>query len=703
MASLIVWLAAALFGQLPVGADLYGDPLPPGAVARMGTLRLWQQDGLTHLAFSPEGKALVAWCGDAVLFWDLATGREIRRIALGDSGVDGQNLALALSPDGRLVATLGTRVRAALGNGPLPLQKGRDDGVEFELALRDAASGRVIRRFTEPDSPPAFAFSPDGRALATGGSPRTLRLWDLASGRPIREFGNAEEIRWISFAPDGRMIYTDADQGLDLWDVASGRRRTRTLPTDSPNPHTAFALSPDGKAVATAGDGNATRLWDIATGKAIVEYQADGFQDALAFSPDGKYLASLATISNVTHLWEAATGRMVRSLRHQESAVAAAFSPDSRTLAAGGGDHAIHLWDVGSGDERSPFPSHRTEVTSVAFSPDGRTLATGGEDGTARLWDAATGRPLHQLSWHPEEGVRSVGFAPDGRLLVSTEGSREDRLWDVGTGKGLPWLDDRLFLSDAAFSPDGKLLVALDRDAVQIWDIDGRRRLRRIAVEPGAWALAPSPDGKVVATWDGDMIRVWDAATGEELRQIPNKHDPWLASDGTRPLSFSPDGRLLAALGPDRTLSLWDVTTGRLRDRLHIIDPPVCPDTVIFKFSPDGRMLASFAFDPTFKGQHALSDRFIRLWDVASGEQIRRIEHPEGALAIAFSPDSHRLASAGADRSVRVWDVASGEEMGRFQHRDVVNAVAFSPDGRRLASGGEDAVAYVWDLGRDGR
>jgi WD40 repeat protein len=295
--------------------------------------------------------------------------------------------------------------------------------------------------------------------------------------------------------------------------------------------------------------------------------------------------------------------------------------------------------------------------------------------GGIKLWDLTTGRERVALEdiFH---GFQSAAFTPDGKVLYAISYYIEHTktalwTWDVATGKkkavysfSIGWPDPHRF----AFAPDGKsiaLAYCLERTetssvmAVKLW-VPGADKERVLFKGPGDQflAVAFSPDGRTVAAKRyGGQVLAWDAATGKELFTLEG-HD--LANHG---LSFSPDGKLLAA-GDGRLL---DAASGKVRFTL--------PPGGVPAFAPDGKMLA-----------YGGPDGGVRLWDVATGKELRPLPGPAGpALRVALSPDG-RTAAAGYRDGVRVWDVLTGKEL-RFRPGPQVNvpALELSPDGKTLA------------------
>ena len=193
-------------------------------------------------------------------------------------------------------------------------------------------------------------------------------------------------------------------------------------------------------------------------------------------------------------------------------------------------------------------------------------------------------------------------------------------------------------------------------------------------------SVAFSPDGRLLASGGSDRtVRLWDPATGKHRRTLKGHTNIVYA------VAFSPDGQLLASSGRDKTVRLWEPTTGKrwrtLKGHTGYVDAVA--------FSPDGRLLASSGG----------GDCTVRLWDPATGKQQRTLTgHTNIVSAVAFSPDGQLLASSSKDRTVRLWDPATGKHRRTLTgHAEVVRAVAFSPDGQLLASSGGDRTVRLWD------
>ena len=249
---------------------------------------------------------------------------------------------------------------------------------------------------------------------------------------------------------------------------------------------------------------------------------------------------------------------------------ALAWSPDGRTIAAGGHDGTVKLWDAATGTEARTI-KNAAGVLCVTFSSDSKLVAYGDEHASAHIRDAATGREIRVLQAPPTASILGLAFSPDGRLLVGAPrgykgGTGDERapliVWDVATGRELRRMYGHWqYAFSAAFAPDGRSLISsgYDDNSLRLWDMATGKETRRFSGHTlNVPCVAFSPDGRVIASCSEDRtIRLWDPATGKVVRTLP------LQRREVYGVAFSPDGRLLASASQDQTVRLWDIATGR--------------------------------------------------------------------------------------------------------------------------------------------
>jgi WD40 repeat protein len=638
--------------------DQDGEPLPPEAIARLGTTHLRHGGMIDSLAFTPNGKTLVVCArGDGLRFWDTATGKESRRFP---ARIQAQSLAL--SPDGKFLAMFDRTTNP--GDAP--------------IALREFATGRLIRRFGQKGHYySSLLFSPDGKALAAFRWAKSIDLWDPESGRLLHSLEGHKELVWaVAFSSDGKTLVSGSiDKTIRFWDVRTGAEVRQIKHSEQIGK---LALSPDGKLLASVdmiqeawpGGGGATwrpdrrvRLWDAESGKELRQLTMPakevfpgiraGFH-SLGFTPDGKALVTGDIVDGILRIWGPATGRELRRVTDFAGTVGPlAFAPDGKSVAVAHGNSSVRMIDLASGKDLVGTQGHDGSISSMVVTPDCQTIVTTGIDGTLRFWDAKKGRQLRQRS----VSSRAI-LLPDGESYLDVGSDNQFRLYNLAAGKEQAVLRGHEAHSSFALSADHKRLASWGRDkTVRLLDPStGKPSHTLLKVEKPTPGMAFTSDGRLLVIWAPDMtVTVWDAATGKQLRQFADPPQPGQVS------------------GPDGSSPWYSAA-----------------------LSPDGSLLA-FSFQALAIGQQP----YLPVVETTTGKEVCRFKAgADGVDRLAFSPDGKSLAWGGwRDGTVYLGEIATGRERRHFTgHRSRILSLVFSTDGKILVSGTEDTSALVWDL-----
>jgi WD40 repeat protein len=655
--------------------DAHGDPLPDGALARLGTIRFRDGHASGACALSPDGK-LIAVPGNGIRparLLDVLTGKEVRQMK---NALNSSNF-LAFSPDGKVLAS---------------------SNFSSQLTLWNAETGDVLQTLSNGQQPVSnFSFSGDGKHLVTGnasfGQNNDITVWEVATSKkaatvePLQNYN----VRAVLSA-DGKMMASwgqyiqrmpmpmgnrqeeqERARTIQLWDVGAGKEQLRIKP-DQNYYVTNVLLAPDGKTLVTSGGQGAIVVWDTATGKELRRIAGRrNLGQTMIFSPDGKLFAA-TTPAGAIQVWEYATGKRlgVHELPLAQG-MRIAFTSDNKLLAWQANGQAISIWDVRTEKPLTPVAGHDSSVSAVAFSPNGQTLHSMSIDGTICRWETATGK---------ETGRRTLRD-DDSMVMFHGRGGRQQQ--------------------GGAVSPDGKYLLTSEFNGATLWDMATGREICSFpgGFNPFGMAAVFSPDSNRLALGGLDprgqagAVRIFDVNSGQEVKQLD------VGAEQLRGLAFAPDGKYLAAFTQlqqgvgSQEVRLWNVADGKKR----------------WQVSRPGYSLQTMAFAPDGISVAICEAGAISMLLATTGEELRRFVAKEGMNNIqrlAFAPDGRTLAVAGLQpdgRSgrVHVWELSTGtlrQDLGG--HQGMITSLAFAPDGSKLATGGNDTSILLWDLvGRD--
>jgi WD40 repeat protein len=601
----------------------------------------------------------------------------------------GEVHAVALSPDGQLLAAAGTE-----GN------------VHLWRTDTGAAQGGPL---PHPASVYALAFLADGHTLLSGCADGAARLWDCRSstplGRPLSHYRAADQpanewpfrngVSSVAVSPDGAAAVTGGCDGtVRLWSLPDGRPLASA--SDATGPVLAVAMSPDGSAVISSGFDWKIHRWDARSLKSLgppIDVKAVVW--GLAFTPDGRTALASAMQGNAVLRVDLATGTQAPPLKHLNPVAAVTCSPDGRTVVSGGTDQVARVWDAAKGSPFGPALPASGGVMSVAISRDGRFVAVGSLEGAVRLWRLASGTLRHKLT--PPPTPNRIAFTPDGRyLLTGSDGGKHGQVarWELATGRRVePTLQHSPgpgWVNGIAVSPDGAVVYTADSQGqvVHRWEAATGKELGLVGPHGDEiWSLALSPDGRRLLTGsayykkapEGRSARLWDATTGAPIGS------PMAHGSVVHGLAFSPDSRTVLTGSSDRTTRLWDAATGQP------LGPPHrhAGEVNAVAFHPDGKCVLT-----------GCRDRNAQRWDVATWRPLGPpLPHEGEVSSVGFTRDGSLIVTGSSDGTARLWHPETGKQVGpSLVHDAFVDMAVCGPDGTTLATCSDDGTARLWSL-----
>ena len=478
-------------------------------------------------------------------------------------------------------------------------------------------------------------------------------------------------INIIRFSPDGTQLAVGTDVGLWLYDVADGKETA--LFTERIGHVNALAFSSDGKMLASGGfNTSIIQIWDVKTKSklsSITLTYEDSSSEALTFY--GRTLISINGLREISY-WHVDTGRKLSMANIPHLYERVAFSQDGSKLAIANRDGKIHLWNTTTSSDQAIFEGHGNDTDSgilaLAFSPDGKILASGGEDKKVLLWDTQQHAKLGTLST-PEGWITAIAFSPDGKTVASGDAGKVIKLWDVETQKEQVILTGhKNTISALTFAPTETPLY-------------------------GRCLASSSADG---------TIRLWNPQHGTELTTLATGH-----TELVKAVAFSENDATLVTAAFNGVVDVWSLETGQRQKTFtagqsDVTDVAVLSlDATLFAtqdksgliaFSPDG-----FGFQSRTSGS-----TYLRVWQIATGEEISKQwkKQREASVDAAVFAPNHTIIALSGFQEIRGFHVYTGVELFHFEVKGPTfgNKPVFSPNGKWIAVGLSHGPLQVWNV-----
>ncbi|MBI2804649.1 MAG: PQQ-binding-like beta-propeller repeat protein [Planctomycetes bacterium] len=639
-------LSVLLFGQPALGRgakddailkDIHGDPLPRGALARMGTIRMRHPFGVVAYALAPDGGRVTSLGLDGSLVeWDTDRGSRVRGTML----KFGTFSAAAFSPDRRLVATIGY----------------------------------------------------EGGSAITDKTNRTLRLWNVATGKEIVKItDSARTIGGLAFAQDGKTL-ASVSQGhvIHLWAIPSGKLILKMDGKEKVAMPVPLDFSPDGATLASGGNDGVIRFWNTRTGEKAREIRVPLNRKmslprrevySVRFSPDGKNLASSGYLDNTVWVWDAANGKAFRRFDDQALIVREfVFTREGQGLVFWDKDFVLREVDIQTGEERRRF----RHGIFPALTPDAKNLGMVSGNSIV-VWDLTQGKDRQPVRGHPGR-PGTMFLTPDGKTLVTGDG-REVWSWDIATGRPRSTFLRRTSHTIVGVSPDSKMFVTVDRgDTTRIWTLEGKEVDRLQGPNGNFFATRVLANGKLIASKYGGDITSTNLATGKTVKLAK-------APLGSVRITVAPDEARALWYSASQSFQLLNLTSGKVRWQIT----PADVFSPSMAFSGDGSRFAIADSGGVARPDRSS----IRIHHTATGKELCHFAKGAGPFYnVALSADGRTVATGGTpDRSIHIWEINAGRVRQKlFGHGAYVQSLIFPPAGKTLISASSDGTCLVWDM-----
>jgi len=655
-----------------------------------GIVRLWDLQGkqlaelkghqgiVWKVAFSTDGTQLATSGEDGtVRLWDLQ-GKQLAEL----KGHQGPVWETVFSPK-RILAT-----RGADGIVRLWDLQGK------QLAELKGSQGNVW----------SLAFSPNGTQLVTGGEDGTVRLWDL-QGKQLAELkGHQGAVTTVAFGSESSLVTRDQTGVARLWNLQD--KKPIDLKSNQSGVWD-VAFNPNNSRVATISEDGIIRLRDL-QGNQLIELRGHrGHVWNMAFNPDGTQLATVGEDSSV-RLWDLQTNRAEVAIRETKAEERSSIdiSPDGSTTVTTI-NTTVHLWNSqGRKVDEFNVPIEGSFFKETPeFTPDGNHLVFE-DDKSTYLWNLAT-KKLVKLKGSASDARNGSGslnyydskyegvFSPDGMKLVTQIIENDNWTKYLWTTQGKPLFNGRRLDSVFYGSYGTRIVTIANKDVAQVWNLQGNL-LAKTKLPKGGRASSMSPDGNKLAfivreDTEENIVQIWDIQHNL-ISWFNSRHESGLGT------VFTPDSRQLVTVSRsggaagDRAARLWDLKGSKLAELIVQMRSNERGGEILdLSFSPNGKQIAAGS-----------SDGIVYLWDL-QGKLLGRLKGPTGrSMRFKFNSDGSRIAIFGVDDIARLWKLSTNQppqiEVEIKGHQSSLSQLEFSSNGKQIVTGGEDGTVRLWNL-----
>ena len=565
--------------------------------------------------------------------------------------------------------------------------------MDGSVVIWSANDGTPQRRLSHPNRVWTAAWSPDGKHLATSCDDGIVRVWNVETWTKTREIkAHSGHIGTVNWSPDGRYLVSSGNDGTArIWDAMSGGQLGEPLMHESHSVR-GGVWSPNGKFVATTcHPGDAIHLWEVneSGGVALKSLGRHMAVNSICWNSTGTAIASAGT-NGAIRIWNIASGRMLHNFdAHVGSAMRIGWSSDDHWLASASSDGTVRVWDTVAGRASSLFRTGDVEVRCASWDQKSNWLAAGCADGAIRLWRYDSRKPSTINLF--DSRVAFITWAANKESVLAISGVPTIKIWNPGSGEVRPRTgllrEGRVY--SVRWNPSADWAAAVRDQRIHVFETRTGSELTQLPVAEGfVGSVCWSPDSKWLAI--ARNLGIVEVLATEDWSQQRSLRIESSEQSSVESLDWSPDGRWIAVSDGGGGITVLDAATGLARLSTRIHSEPM----KAYRWSPDSTLIAGRSGNSAY------------VWQAMSKKALVRLTgHALSVTDLSWSPDGHRLATSSNDGTVKIWDPETGHLALSLNVGKSVECVKWHPDGKRIVAGAVNGRGQIWDAatGYEGR